>query len=102
MRQTKTRKIKSRKRRFDSRLVVGTLVVLLIVVSVAKMQLNQKAESNMEYMAELQAELDTEVARQEELEELKKYIQTKAYVEEVAKERLGLVYEGEILFKANN
>ena len=36
----------------------------------------------------------------EEIEELKKYVQTKKYVEEVAKERLGLVYEDEILFKA--
>ena len=35
-----------------------------------------------------------------EIEELKKYVQTKKYVEEVAKERLGLVYKDEILFKA--
>ena len=32
--------------------------------------------------------------------ELGKYVQTKKYVEEVAKERLGLVYPDEILFKA--
>ena len=33
-------------------------------------------------------------------EEFEAYTQTKKYVEEVAKERLGLVYEDEILFKA--
>ena len=36
----------------------------------------------------------------EEIEEFRKYTETKKYVEEVAKERLGLVYEDEILFKA--
>ena len=46
------------------------------------------------------AQLEEEEQRTQEIEELKKYVQTKKYVEEVAKERLGLVYEDEILFKA--
>ena len=37
-----------------------------------------------------------------EIEEFRKYTQTKAYIEEVAKDKLGLVYEGEILFKEEN
>ena len=33
------------------------------------------------------------------LEELKKYVQTDSYVEEIAEEKLGLVHNGEIIFK---
>lgn len=53
-------------------------------------------------MAGLNAQIDAETAREEEIEEYRKYTQTKAYVEEVAKDKLGLVYEGEILFKEDN
>ena len=42
----------------------------------------------------------SEEQRSKDIEELGKYVQTKKYVEEVAKERLGLVYPDEILFKA--
>ena len=35
-----------------------------------------------------------------ELEEYEKYTKTAKYVEEVAKEKLGLVYEDEIIFQA--
>ena len=53
-------------------------------------------------IASLSAQIDAETARAEEIEEYRKYTQTKAYVEEVAKDKLGLVYEGEILFKEDN
>ena len=50
-----------------------------------------------------EAALDAQIAEEEnrstELEEFKKYTQTQAYIEEVAKEKLGLVREGEIVFK---
>ena len=35
----------------------------------------------------------------EEIAEYGKYTQTKKYVEELAKDKLGLVYDGEIIFK---
>ena len=37
--------------------------------------------------------------KSEEIAEYGKYTQTKKYVEELAKDKLGLVYEGEIIFK---
>ena len=40
-----------------------------------------------------------EEKRTEEIEEFRKYTKTKKYAEEVAKDKLGLVYDGEILFK---
>ena len=70
------------------------------MASVGKVQLRRKGETYERREEELMTAIAEEEARAEEIEELKKYVQTKKYVEEVAKERLGLVYEDEILFKA--
>ena len=44
--------------------------------------------------------MEAENQRALEIEEYGKYTQTKKYVEEVAKDKLGLVYEDEIIFKS--
>ena len=41
-----------------------------------------------------------EERRAEEIAEFEAYTRTKKYVEDVAKEKLGLVYEDEIIFKS--
>ena len=59
-------------------------------------------KSDQEYQIKeelLQAQLDQEKERAEDLEEYKVYVKTKQYAEEVAKERLGLVNPDEILLK---
>lgn len=47
----------------------------------------------------LQAQLEAESKRADELEDYKVYVKTKEYAEEVAKEKLGLVNPDEILLK---
>ena len=37
--------------------------------------------------------------RTEEIEEMRRYMQTDRYVEEVARDKLGLVYPDEVIFK---
>ena len=49
---------------------------------------------------ELQTQIDAEKERSEEINKLKKYVGTDEYIEEVAREKLGLVKEIEILFRA--
>ena len=39
--------------------------------------------------------------RTQDIEEQRKYMQTKKYVEEVAREKLGLVYPNETIYKAD-
>ena len=99
------RKAAYRKRhqnRFSMFLV--TLVVVMVMVGVAArgVGLQQKIAGYDTQIASLSAQIDAETARAEEIEEYRKYTQTKAYVEEVAKDKLGLVYEGEILFQEDN
>ena len=89
-----------RRKRFEIRLILMTILCLLLVVSFGKLRLQRKNEAYRQQEQELLAQISEEEKRTEEIEELKKYVQTKKYVEEVAKERLGLVYKDEILFKA--
>lgn len=97
---TKTRRALNRKKRMEFRIITMTVLCLLIVASFGKMKLQQKNQMYQKQEEELLAQIDEEEKRTEEIEDLSKYMQTKKYVEEVAKERLGLVYKDEILFKA--
>lgn len=100
MRMTKTKRALQRSKRVGMRIIAFAILCLLVVASVGKVQLRRKGETYERREEELMTAIAGEEARAEEIEELKKYVQTKKYVEEVAKERLGLVYEDEILFKA--
>lgn len=100
------RKIVFRQKKKENRLgmlmVTITVLMLLIVVSVKSVQLYQKLETNRARIAQLELQLKAEEARTAEIEEYGKYTQTKKYVEEVAKDKLGLVYEDEIIFMPEN
>ena len=87
---SKTRRALRRSKRFG----------VLIVASFGRLRLRQKNMAYQQREEELMALIEQEEEREKEIEELRKYVQTKKYAEEVAKERLGLVYEDEILFKA--
>jgi len=75
------------------------VLMLVVVVTVRSNDLKQKQAFYAEKEAVLEQQIEEEKARSEEIEEYRKYTQTKKYVEEVAKDKLGLVYDGEIIFK---
>ncbi len=96
------RKVVFRKRRqnhFAMFLVTTVVFMLLVVVSIKSAQLEEKRAVYRLREAALQEQIDAENERTEQIEEYRKYTQTKKYVEEVAKEKLGLVNEGEIIYK---
>ncbi len=80
-------------------LVTTVVLMMLLVVTVKSVELRERRSTYMAREEALLQEIEAEQARTEEIEEYGKYTQTKKFVEEVAKEKLGLVYEGEIIFK---
>ena len=96
----KTRRGMNRRKRMGYRLIVLTVMCLLVTGFYAKHRLQQKNAAYQKQEEQLMAQIEEEEQRSKDIEELGKYVQTKKYVEEVAKERLGLVYPDEILFKA--
>lgn len=81
-----------------------SLVVLMIMVSVAikGVELRQKVDARAAEIEQLEAQIEDERKRSLEIERFSKEVQTKGYIENIAREKLGLVYEGEILFKQNS
>ena len=90
---------KKRQNRLGMFLVLMVVLMLLVVVSLKSAELRQKQETYAARERVLQEQIDAEKARTEEIEEYRKYTQTKKYVEEVAKDKLGLVNEGENIYK---
>ena len=80
-------------------LVTTVVLMMLIVVTVKSVELRDKRATYAMREEALMQEIAAEEQRTEEIAEYEKYTQTKKYVEEIAKEKLGLVYEGEIIFR---
>lgn len=98
----KRKKVAYRKRqqnKFSMFLVTLVVLMIMIVVAVDRAELKEKIAQQDVKIAELTAQKEAELARAVEIEEYRKYTQTLRFYEEVAKDKLGLVYEGEILFK---
>ena len=94
---------KSVKHNEQNRLSMGLAAVvvgiLIVVILVACAGLVSRLHSNNERIAELKSEKVKEEQREQDIEEYKEYTQTREYIEEVAREKLGLVYEGEVIFR---
>lgn len=91
-----------RKSRKNLLLVAGVVSVLCAVVSYGKIKLETKEAVCRERLEELSSQLAEEEKRTEEIEDYKTYVQTKKFIEEEAREKLGLVYPDEIIFESED
>lgn len=80
-------------------LVSTVLLLLMLVILYNGTKMHAKLQAYESREALLQEQIEAEWERSNEIEELKKYTKTKKYIEETAREKLGLVYEDEILIK---
>ena len=80
--------------------VCVVLVLLIAMVTVSSITLKAKDDACRAQEIELEKQIEEEKARTEEIKDLEEYVGSDEYVEDVAKEKLGLVHEGEIVFKA--
>lgn len=85
-------------------MVLVSIIVLLmfLVVSIKGIELSKKLADYQAREAELESLIEEQEQYALEIEEYEKYTHTMNYVEDIAKDRLGLVYEGEIVFKEAN
>ena len=82
-------------------MILIALVVLLMVIVIGykALGLKETLDANSQKEAELQQQLDDENKRAKDIEEYAKYTKTRKYVEEIATEKLGLVHDGETVYK---
>ena len=59
----------------------------------------RRLDQYKERISQLNSEIIKEEQRAADIEEYRQYTETKEYIEEIARKKLGLVYDGEIIFK---
>ena len=82
--------------------MAGIAVVVAALLTVFLVQSHKLEAKNAAYeqqIAQLQEQIDLENSRTEELKKLPEYTTSREYIEKVAREKFGLVYEDEILFR---
>ena len=99
--QDRQRRIKRQKRSSAVAMItaIAVVAVLSIVVATGKRSLDQQNQENASRVQELTAQIAEQESRSAALEDYKKYVKTKKYIEEIAKEKFGLLYPDEIILK---
>ena len=90
---------RSSKKRGGTLSVAVIVVAFLIVMIFQIVQLNNKETAYAQQTAELNKQLKEETERTDEINALADYMQSDQYIEDMAKSKLGLAYDNEIIFK---
>lgn len=78
------------------------MAIICLVVSRSSGRLTDKNAAYDKQIAALTQQIDEQNKRKEELQTRSIYVTTKQFIEEFAREKLGLVYEDELIFRAND
>lgn len=91
-----------RRRKRRTGLILTALMVFSIcaIVTYKQQGLNLAEAKADQRIEQLNTQIKDEKKRAEDIEEKKAYVQTKKFIEEMAREKFGLVYKDEIIFKS--
>ncbi len=85
-----------------SMILVSTVVIMiLVVICIKNNELKEKMAEYDKREEYLLSEIKVQEERTQDIEEYRKYMKTMQYIEDMAKSRLGLVYEDEIIIEAD-
>ena len=79
-------------------LIAVAVIVMTIIVGYSVYNMKIELNENKERIENLNEELKSEEKRKEEIAEYQEYIQTDEFIEDTAREKLGLVHDDEIVF----
>ena len=81
--------------------IIGVVSLLVIALLYQGTSLQKKIEANEVRKTQIAEAYAAEQKRTEEIEQLQEEMQSDEYYEKIAKEKIGLVKDNEILFKEN-
>ena len=94
-----------RRRRQRNTGAASVTVIVIAFLAIMSVQIYKLKQKDVEYArkeAAVQQEYELETARTQEIDELARYMKTTDYIEDMAKSKLGLAYENEIIFKESD
>jgi len=90
---------KKSQNRLSMFLAIFAMLVIVVAIGVRSIMLQRQLDEYNDRKATLETQIADETKRTEEIEAYGKYTKTDEYVEEVARDKLGLVKDDEIIFK---
>lgn len=75
------------------------LVVVFGATQVRDIARSEKRKQNEITIQKLESDIAEEEQRKQELQDYEAYIKTKEFIEQMAREKLGLIYPGELIFQ---
>ena len=88
--------------------LLGIIVLVISVAVICGFFYYQRQQLQKQYNAleaeeqSIKSQIEAEKKRADQLEDYKAYVQTKSYIEKMAREVLGLVYEDEAVFQVKD
>lgn len=92
------RKKQSKHRLFIAAVLVVCCIVISVTMTYLKRGEEKKLAAKQAEINRLEQLIESETERSDSIAEYKAYVQTTGYIEEVAREILGLVYKDEVIF----
>lgn len=93
------RAAKSRQNRKSMIYISGILVIMLTVLLILSLRLNSQRKALLAEVDVQENKRQEEIARAEEIERFAGSTNSRDFIEQTAKEKLGLLYANEIVFK---
>ncbi len=93
---------RSRQNRLSMILAVLVVAILFVAVYINGSSMRRELEENQEKITRLKQEIEEEELRSKSIEEYRAYTETDQFIEQVAREKLGLLYEGETIFRESD
>lgn len=83
-------------------IIAFVVLILFAIVSYRRIGLEERGDEDHLKIARLNTQIQEQEERTVDINKQKAYVQTKKYIEEIAREKLGLVYEDEIIFQGED
>lgn len=93
------KKAPRRKARGGMIMITGVVLVLCFIITYSSFGLRSQLRENAAVEADLEAQISEQEEVSQDLERESEYIRSDDYIEELARERLGLVHDNEIVFQ---
>ena len=81
--------------------ILFMVCAILVALFINSLALSNKISGNEARINELKELISDETERSSEIDNIEEYMQSDEYLEQEAKEKLGFVKDGEIIFKEN-
>lgn len=99
--RTRKKKLKESSK-ISMRVITVVVLFLFGILTYKTIELKEEASAYQSTIDGYEKDMKELKKEREEIEELRDYVNTDSYIEEVAREKLGLVYENEIVFETDD